>query len=137
MNVTWALNYAIRGGPIHDADSFHVMGHMTASVVNDIPGYEGETIEVGKLVPEMTRLAHCNAAELSTPTGKAAQASVVAWFGDRFRAGDYIPLVPMGRDKYKRLLCDVILADNTKLSDFVLSLPGTVPMSLHDQLRML
>lgn len=137
MNATWILNYAIKGGAIHDADSFHVLGFLAESVPINVLGYEGMEIDISYRVQEMTRLAHCNAAEIATPAGKAAQASVVAWFGERFSAGDPIPLVPLGRDKYKRLLCDVILSDNSKLSDFVLSLPGTVPMSLHDQLRML
>jgi hypothetical protein len=136
MQAHWMLNYGIKGGPIYDADSFHVLGTMTAEVEISVPGYEGMLISIDYHVTEMTRLAHCNAPEMSTPTGKAAQASVVAWFGERFGAGEPIPLVTLGRDKYKRLLCDVVLSDGSKLSDFVLSLPGTVPMSVQQQMRL-
>lgn len=75
------------------------------------------------------RVAHVNAAELKTDQGKAALAAVEGWLSEH---GPRFELWIYGRDKYGRLLADVAddLAD--RLSAFVLTLPGSVPMSAHE-----
>ena len=103
---------------VHDADTFRVDVPITALIPS-----------ITEMVPNI-RLAHVNAAELSTADGKAATQRVVNWFA----AVQPFTLLVFGPDKYGRTLGDVLLPDGTLLSTFVLTLSGTVPMSVHKQL---
>lgn len=133
MIASWKLDTSVKGGPVHDGDSFHVVATFT-DVSLDTPGYDNWLFTVQ--VREMVRLAHCNAPELPSPAAVSARTAVIAWFDDlasRTQLGA-INLIPLGRDKYKRLLADVVDENGHKLSDYVLGLPGVTPMELHDQL---
>lgn len=107
----------------HDGDSFHASFAMDVL----IPGAEPKGWK------EDCRLAHVNAAELATPLGKGAQAAVAKWLADRgmgpFR------LHVWGREKYGRLLSDLEDPTGALLSAYVLTIAGTVPMLVREQLH--
>lgn len=86
--------------------------------------------EVSHLTPNI-RLAHCNAVEIDKPGGVEARDAVTRWLTTR----SALLLDWKGRDKYERLVADVLKGSRREsLSEFVLALPGTVPMELHRQL---
>lgn len=75
-----------------------------------------------------------NAPELATASGKAALAAVEGWLAEH---GPIFDLWIFGRDKYGRLLADVADPAGDRLSAFVLTLDGSVPMTareLHERL---
>jgi endonuclease YncB( thermonuclease family) len=128
MDARWELV------SVYDADSFHVNGYLHAQVAVGLPGYEGRAVGLEMVVQEMIRVVLVNAAELDAPGGRAARDAVRAWFAREVDPTN-VPLLLKGRDKYKRLLADVVLPDGRKLSQFILSLSGSVPMKLFDQVR--
>lgn len=102
---------------VHDGDTIHVdvpMHFLITEVL--LHGYVADV-----------RLAHVNAAELSTADGRAA-AAVTAYLAAPDRAE--FELLVYGRDKYGRVLADLRFSDGTLLSAYVLTLPGTVPLAL-------
>lgn len=111
---------------VYDGDTFHVEGTVTYEVVADFKGLD---LDAAVVVREKVRLAHCDAAELADPGGRAARDAVKSWL-----AAQPFAMVGFGRDKYGRWLADCERGDGTLLSAFVLALPGSVPMSLPAQL---
>jgi endonuclease YncB( thermonuclease family) len=140
MPVTWMID-PTEGVPseqgVHDGDTFHVIGDVRVPL-RDVAGVDtlrGLAYTLGTEVKEKVRLAHCNAPELKvngkpSPLGSAARDAVKQWLlAEPFRMLGY------GRDNYGRWLADVQrLSDQTLLSQFVLSLPGSEPMSVRAQL---
>jgi hypothetical protein len=134
MPVMWMVD-PTRGVPseqgVHDADTFHVVGTIVLPLVDAVaPGtLRGLDYDMVTVVREKVRVAHCNAPELSTPQGRPARDAVKQWLSEPFRMLGY------GRDNYGRWLADAQrISDQTLLSQFVLSLPGSVPMSVREQL---
>lgn len=116
----------LRIGPVvpqavHDGDSFWIAVPLHG-LWPGIKEYE-----------DYTRVAHCNAAELKTPLGVAARDAVDAWL----RSSDRGQMMAhgWGRDNFGRWLMDLEDATGAFLSDYVLSLPGSVRMNVHEQLR--
>jgi endonuclease YncB( thermonuclease family) len=128
MDAEWSLV------SVYDADSFHVNGTFTGDMPFGLPGYEGRSTGIYVRVQEMVRLVRCDAAELDTALGRKARDEVRRWFAERVDP-ENLSLRLTGRDKYKRLLADVVARDGSTLSEFVLGLPGSVPMKLFDQIR--
>lgn len=109
---------------VHDGDTFRValpLHYLVPGVIAD--GWV-----------EDVRLAHVNAAELSTGAGLAAAQAVAGWLLPPGGPVKRLRVYVWGRDKYGRLLADVAGPDGALLSAFVASLSGTAPMSVARQL---
>jgi endonuclease YncB( thermonuclease family) len=121
MPVTWMID-PTEGVPseqgVHDGDTFHVIGDVRVPL-RDVAG-----------VDTLRGLAYTLGTGKPNPLGAAARDAVKQWLlAEPFRMLGY------GRDNYGRWLADVQrLSDQTLLSQFVLSLPGSEPMSVRAQL---
>lgn len=76
------------------------------------------------------RLAKVDAAELNERNGALARDTVTEFFAAPFRC----ELQATGRDKYGRLVADILRSDGKRLSEQILALPGSEPVSLQAQL---
>lgn len=126
MDAQWSLV------SVYDGDSFHVNGTFTGELPFGLAGYEGRSCGLLIRVQEMVRVVKCNAPEMDTAAGRTARDAVRQWFAANTDIRN-VTLELAGRDKYKRLLADVVGVNGDRLSGFVLSLPGAVPMKLAAQ----
>lgn len=107
---------------VHDADTFRARLPLDALWAEIVGGAVADV-----------RVAHVNAAELSTTEGQLAQANVEGWLVAR----QPLRLLIYGREKYGRVLADAIsILTGDRLSDYVLGLEGSVPLSAARQLAL-
>ena len=92
---------------IHDGDTFHLAVDLGFNVTYDY----------------RFRLARCNAPELPTSAGIAAQVAL----SKLMPVGTHVALVSSKPDDYGRWIADLTLADGTNVSDWMLANGHAVP----------
>lgn len=107
---------------VHDGDSILLSCPGLVGLLGFHPSSPGPQLYV--------RIAGVNAAELATRKGKEVRLSVVAWLS----AQPFYDVEVYGREKYGRVLADVVRpGGELSLSSFLLT-QGALPMALKDQL---